>query len=169
MNTLPVRAVREKTFPTPGGRYTIQLKRPRTYRDADGWVSVEWAVLVTNPDQSRVTVAQGEEMMPRDVALSTVDAMLRVLVDAWRHRVGGELNDEMFERLHRLGTWAIYRRDARQCAKSAPGGNWGGTPSRAVRYVRVAWRRHFGWAPFPPGYVDELHLTPPTTDDNPTD
>jgi hypothetical protein len=159
-NTLPVRAVREKTFATPDGRYTVQLTRPRTYRDADGWVSAEWAVLVTTSDKSRVTVARGEEMMPREVALSTVDAMMRVLTDAWRHRVGTWQGDDGFDRLSRLGMWATYRRDARVHAESARPGYWGEqTATRGVRSARVAWATDFGWT-FPPGYVEGYHLFP---------
>lgn len=167
-NTLPVRAVRSRTFLTPDGRYTVELTRPRRIR-TDSWAVVDWAVLVTNPDKTRVTVARGEAEMPRDVALSTVDAMLRVMPDAWLNRVGGWKGDDGYDRLTRLATWAQYRRDARYGAQSAQPGRqycengyqWGKhTPARAVRCAREAWARYLGQDPVPDGYTDGAHLRP---------
>lgn len=169
VNTLPlVKAVRERTFATPGGRYAVTLYRP-TIALPYGQALVPWEVARLNPDRTRVVVARGEDPMRHETILSLVDAALRVCVLARTARVGEWAGPEGFDPSYTLQLWAYSREDARLHARAASP-NWRGeqTATRGVRCARVTWAQYFGWD-FPDGYVDERHLTLPTTDDNPTD
>lgn len=168
VNTLPmVKAVRERTFATPGGRYAVRLYRP-TIAVPYGQSLVTWEVVRLNPDRTRVVVARGEDAMRNETVLSTVDAMLLVLVLARTRRIGPWAGKAGFDPSYALQLWAYSRQDAREHATAASPGYFGeDTTRRGVRCARVAWASFFGWD-FPDGYVDGAHLDT-NTNDNPTD
>lgn len=169
VKTVPlVKAVRTRTFATPGGRYEVRLWRPTIALDY-GRSLVPWEVLRVNEDRTRVVVARGEEPMRHETALSFVDAALCVFVLARDNRVGEWTGEPGFDPAYALQLWAYSRQDARVHAKaSSPGYQGEQTATRGVRCARVTWANYFGWE-FPAGYRDGEHLTLPTDDDNPTD
>jgi hypothetical protein len=157
-NSLPaVKAVRERTFATPGGRYAVRLYRP-TIALPYGQSLVSWEVERLNPDRTRVVVARGEDAMRHEITLSIVDAALAVCVLARSNRVREWDGPAGFEPAYALQLWAYSRQDAREHAKAATPGYFGeDTTRRGVRCARVAWASYFGWT-FPDGYVDGTHL-----------
>lgn len=167
-NTLPpVKAVRERTFATPGGRYTVRVWRPQIADLFGRWITT-WEVLVKNPDRTQTVIARGEEAMYLTTLVSHVDAMLIALESAQANRFGAwAQSEDLRDRLGSLRLWAMHRRDVRSALRGAQRNIWGEWLGWAlVRETRAAWAKYFGWE-LPDGYVNGDHLR--KLDNNPTD